>query len=107
MPLDEADDTLVVVAALAGFALCLACGFLLPTMGVQQELVMGGGMAMLLLFVVYLMMCPNCGRKAKVGGASMAEGVTPVSVFIVAGSIGVMLGGMFGGTYSNIQWDKM
>lgn len=62
---------------------------------------MGGGMLGLLLFLVYLMMCPTCGRK-RTGPMNMVEGVTPTAVFIIAGCIGIMLGAMFGGVYRNI-----
>ena len=90
------------MAAFLGFFICLGCGGILAYTGIQSEFIMGGGMLGLLLYLVYLMMCPSCGRK-RTGPANMVEGVTPATVFIIAGCIGIMLGAMFGGVYRNIQ----
>jgi hypothetical protein len=77
-------------------------------MGFPQEAVMGGGMGLLMLYIVYLMMCPGRGDRKNGGGpVSMVEGVTPASVFIFAGCFGLMIGALLGGVYKGIQWEKM
>jgi hypothetical protein len=106
--LEESDDTMLLVAGLLGFFLCMLCAALLPSWGVESELVMGGGMATLLLFIVWVNFCPSCTRKSGSGvSPSPMESVTPTAVFLVTGCIGAMLGGMFGGVLKNVQWDKM
>jgi len=82
--------------------LCMAVAAALPRAGVPSEHVMASGMLTLLAFIVYAMLCPTCGRKAR-ASSSPVDDITPVAVFIVTGCIGVMLGGMIGGALVHVK----
>lgn len=99
---DDGEDTLVLIAGGGGMFLCMALAAALPKMGIPAENVMAGGMLTLLLFIMYVMFFPTCGRKAA-KSSSPVEDITPVAVFVVTGCIGTMLGGMFGGVFANMK----
>ena len=91
---------MLIVAAAAGFFLCMLCGGLLPQFGVDSQHVMIGGMCTLLGLTTLVLLC-GCGSFFTHG----PEGnVTPFAVFLFTGCIGTMLGGMFGGVVSTVQW---
>ena len=100
---DDSDDTMLVVAAAAGFFVCMLCAGVLPMWGVDSQLVMAGGMMTLLGIVSMALFC-QCLMPRFVIAADGS--VSPFAIFLFAGCIGTMLGGMFGGTLENIQWDK-
>ena len=99
---DEPDDTMLVVAAAAGFFLCMLCGGALPQWGVNSQHVMAGGMVFLLSLTA-LALVAQCLRP---GTFSSESSVTPLVVFLFTGCIGTMLGGMFGGVLENIAWHR-
>jgi hypothetical protein len=93
---DSTDDIILLVAALAGFVVCgIAAALCVRVRAFEQEFVMAGGMVTLVLFVIYLNFCPSCTPKKA--GLSPIESITPQIVFIGAGCMGVMIGGLLGG----------
>ena len=102
-PAPVQDDMLMLVAVLVGFFLALLVGVILPRWGVPQQNVMGSGMATLFCYLIYLNFCTcKCCRGASTSNLSPIEQVTPQMVFIVAASIGTMLGGMIGGAIRHV-----
>lgn len=89
----DEDDTMVLLAGIAGFLLEMMAGILILRIDVSldKSYVMAAGMIELAISVLYLSFC----SKKKVSRLE-EDTISPFFVFCIAGGFGLLLGGLFG-----------
>lgn len=110
VPPSDDDDFIFLLAAGVGFVLFAAAASFLPPFGIQSDYVIAGGMVSLLAYIVVINLCPSrffrtvaSGVDGKQEAMAAVEGITPQMVFISAGCLGVMLGGVIGSALQHMH----